>query len=65
MREVYPSSPDQFRAWCPSCHQEQLLIISTEWAAGHTWLADYFECQWCGEEFVARMNGAFLGLEKL
>lgn len=36
-------------------------MISTEWDDAYLrWFADYYECQWCAEEFVMHDNNGVL-----
>lgn len=50
---------------CPSCQKKQLVLVSTEWEDRpqqlwpEHWIAGYFECQWCGEEFRLQFGQPF------
>lgn len=58
MRYLWTDREHQRGLVCPVCQEEHLLLISTEWEGDNqysgAWLADFYECQWCGEEFKVR-----------
>lgn len=50
-RRIWKKGGDDEYIRCPNCRKERLLMISSEFVK-HSWQANYYECQWCGEEFV-------------